>query len=159
LKHPGIVPVYQFGCDDGLCYVVSPLMEGGNLAQLIETARPSYRRAAEIVAEAAEAIEYAHARRLVHRDIKPANILLDGDGHPLVADFGLAMHEDQFASGPAVVGTWSYMSPEQVKAAGHMVDARSDVFSLGLVLFELLSGCTPYRSKSKQQLVEEITSC
>ncbi len=160
LDHLGIVPVYEVGCsDDGLCYVVSKLMPGGNLEQLIRDARPSYERSAELVACIAEGLHHAHGRGLVHRDIKPANILIDARGNPLLADFGLALHENDFGSGPGYVGTLTYMSPEQARVEGHLVDARSDIFSLGLVLFELLSGKLPYRSKSKRQLVAEITAC
>jgi hypothetical protein len=160
LDHPGIVPVYEAGCtDDGQCYVVTKLMVGGDLSRLIASGRPSAARSAEIVARVAEALHHAHTRGLVHRDIKPANILLDADGSPLVVDFGLALREEDFGSGPGFVGTLAYMSPEQAQDTGHLVDARSDIFSLGLVLFELLSGKSPYRGKSKEQLVQEITSC
>jgi predicted Ser/Thr protein kinase len=160
LDHPGIVPVYEAGLtDDGMVYVVTKLMSGGNLAQWIARGRTSVDRAASLVARVAEALHHAHERGLVHRDIKPANILLDADGKPYVVDFGLALHEDDFGSGPGFVGTLAYMSPEQASDSGHLVDARSDIFSLGLVLFELLSGKSPYRGKSKQQLVEEITVC
>jgi hypothetical protein len=160
LDHAGIVPVYEVGCsDDGQCYVVSKLMSGGDLEQLTQDAHLSYERSAELVAYVADALHHAHCRGLVHRDVKPANILLDAQGNPLLADFGLAMHENDFGSGPGYVGTPTYMSPEQARVEGHLVDARTDIFSLGLVLFKLLSGKSPYRSKSMEQLVAEITSC
>ena len=116
LDHPGIVPVYEVGCtEDGSCYVVSKLMPGGNLEQLIREHPPTPARAAEIVAAVAEALHHAHLRGLVHRDVKPANILLDAEGNPALADFGLALHENDFASGPTYVGTLTYMSPEQAR--------------------------------------------
>jgi serine/threonine protein kinase len=160
LDHAGIVPVYEVGCsDDGQCYVVSKLMTGGDLERLTLDTHLPYERSAELVACVADALHHAHGRGLVHRDVKPANILLDAEGNPLLADFGLALHENDFGSGPGYVGTPTYMSPEQARVEGHLVDARSDIFSLGLVLFKLLSGKSPYRSKSMDQLVAEITSC
>ena len=92
LDHPHIVPVYDVGrTDDGLCYVVSKYIEGSDLAERIRQGRPSFRESAELVATVAEALHYAHTRGLVHRDIKPANILIDAQGKPCVADFGLAL--------------------------------------------------------------------
>jgi hypothetical protein len=160
LDHSGIVPVYEMGCiDDGRCYVVTKLMPGADLAQLIAASRPDFEPSAHLVACIAEALHHAHARGVVHRDIKPANILLDAEGNPLIVDFGLAMREDDFGSGPGFLGTLTYMSPEQAQDTGHLVDARTDIFSLGVVLFELLTGKSPYRGKSKRQLVEEIAVC
>jgi hypothetical protein len=160
LDHPSILPVYEVGCsDEGLCYVVSKLVAGGNMTKLIRAGRPSYEHSARLVARCAEALHHAHQRGLVHRDIKPANILMDAQGNPLLADFGLALRDDDVGSGPKSMGTLAYMSPEQARGDAHLADARSDVFSLGLVLFELLSGRSPYRGKSRQQLVEEIIAC
>ena len=131
LDHPNIVPVHDVGTtSDGLCYVVSKLIEGCDLASKIKEARPPYTQAAELVATVAAALHYAHRRGLVHRDIKPGNILLDTSGKVYVADFGLALKEEDFGKGAGFAGTPAYMSPEQARGEGHRVDGRSDIFSL-----------------------------
>ena len=100
LDHPHIVPVYDVGrTDDGLCFVVSKFIEGSDLATRIKESRPGFHESAELVATVAEALHYAHTRGLVHRDIKPANILIDASGKPFVADFGLALKDEDFGKG------------------------------------------------------------
>jgi serine/threonine protein kinase len=157
LDHPHIVPVFDVGrTEDGLCFVVSKLVEGSDLAARIAQARPSFRDSAELVATIAEALHYAHTRGLVHRDVKPANILIDATGKPCVADFGLALKDEDFGKGGGLAGTPSYMSPEQARAEGHRVDGRSDIFSLGVVLYELLTGRRPFRGDSHVEVLEQI---
>jgi tetratricopeptide (TPR) repeat protein/tRNA A-37 threonylcarbamoyl transferase component Bud32 len=157
LKHPGVVPVFDVGRDGDSCFIVSEFVEGGSLADRIARDRPMTPEAVRLVAEVAETLAYAHRQGFIHRDIKPANILIDRHGRALLADFGIARSPDDGAeSGAVSFGTLAYMSPEQVEGQG--VDHRADIFSLGVVLYELLTGQLPHRGTDPVELRRQIVS-
>jgi serine/threonine protein kinase len=157
LDHPAIVPVYDAGrTDDGLCYAVSKFVSGSDLAARMAGPPLSFREAAGLVTTVADALHHAHKRGVVHRDVKPGNILLDTTGGPLLADFGLALRDEDHGRAGPVAGSPAYMSPEQVRGDGHLVDGRSDIFSLGVVLYELLTRRRPFRGNTTGELLDDI---
>ncbi len=157
LDHPGIVPVYDVGrTADGMCYVVSKYIEGNDLATWRQEHRPTCADSLRMVISLADALHHAHRRGLVHRDIKPGNILIDSDNRPHLVDFGLALREDRFGQGPRFAGTPAYMSSEQAREESHLVDARADIFSLGVVLYELLTGQRPFRADTLDELRQQV---
>ena len=157
LSHPSIVSIYDVGEDYDLSYMAMELLEGKSLEVFCrkDNLLPQ-RKVLDIVAETAEALDYAHAKGVVHRDIKPGNIMLLVNGHIKVTDFGIAkaVSSSKTTSG-AILGTPSYMSPEQIN--GKEIDGRSDIFSLGVLLFHLLTGQPPFRAKTLTELFYQIT--
>jgi eukaryotic-like serine/threonine-protein kinase len=169
LQHPHIVPIYDSGAVEGIPFYVMPYIRGESLRQkLAQAGRLSLDEALRITREVAEALAYAHAHGVVHRDIKPENILLEGH-HAMIADFGIALavgqarrhqtrhsvdEESRLTNTGVVVGTPAYMSPEQA-SADPAIDGRSDIFSLGCVLYEMLAGERPFDGSSAQAIMAQ----
>jgi hypothetical protein len=158
LRHPGIVTVHDMGIDQGRVYIVADFLDGPSLEEWLRANRPSWQEAAGLAAAVADALAHAHARLIVHRDVKPANILLTADGSPVLVDFGLALDEAG-AGGQelgVVSGTPAYMSPEQAMGVAHRIDGRTDVYSLGVALYEMLTGRVPFRSSDTRELLRQV---
>jgi serine/threonine protein kinase len=162
LKHEGVVRAYDFGEADGQCFIVYEYLEGESLAKRTKPQRLAANpipsdEAARIVAAVAESLHYAHLQGIFHRDIKPANILLDKHGRPKVTDFGSAVREEELPQQRGLLaGTYGYMSPEQARREGHHIDGRTDIYSLGVVLYELLCGRRPFEASTKDELEDQI---
>jgi len=157
LDHPNIVPVHDVGnsATEGF-FIISKYLDGGTLSKALTTNASDITWVCRTIALIADGLHHAHTRGLVHRDIKPDNILLDASGSPCIVDFGLALKEESFGQGKGLMGTPLYMSPEQASGEGHRVDGRSDIFSLGVILYEMLAGRRPFEAKTVMMLLQMI---
>lgn len=158
IDHPHVVPVYDYGkTDDGDCFIVSKYIRGRELRS--EIRKPiSHFEAAQITAALARALHAAHRVGVVHRDVKPSNVILDARRRPQLLDFGLALRKQHAPNTAALVGTPAYMSPEQVNGESHLVDGRSDIFSLGVIFYEMLAGRRPFQVTGSGQPSERMES-
>ncbi len=160
LDHPNIVPVHDLGrSNDGTIYVVSRFIQGSTLGERIREKRLDFQETAQILARVAQALDHAHQNRVIHRDVKPGNILLEEQsGTPYVADFGLALRDMEYLTDGKLVGTPSYMSPEQARGEGHRLDGRSDIFALGAVFYLMLTGRKAFEGSTVNEILHAVIS-
>ena len=157
LEHPGIVPIHEVGEREGSCYFSMKFVEGGQLDQVARRQPMPPRRAVELIAKVARTVHYAHEHGILHRDIKPGNILLDAKGEPHLTDFGLARlveSESSVTHTLDVLGTPSYMAPEQAVGNNAAVSSVTDVYGLGAVLYQLLTGHPPFAGGTTYETIK-----
>lgn len=159
LDHPNVVPVYDCGrLSNGSVYLVSKFIDRGNLLQRMAAKRLTVAECVAITRQVASALQHAHERQIIHRDLKPANILLDSQEQVYVADFGIAIHTHEQSDSPSIEGTPHYMSPEQFNGESQAVDTSSDLFSLGVILYEMLTGRRPFPGSNLDEIRERMQS-
>jgi eukaryotic-like serine/threonine-protein kinase len=161
LEHPNIMPVHEYGEQDGIAYLVMPYVSGGTLRDEMEREGPlSLQKTVDYLEQLSSALDFAHERGVIHRDIKPANIMVTNEGRLILSDFGLVkiiaagqMPQMRLTGAGAPVGTPDYMAPEQV--IGEEIDTRADLYSLGVILFQMLTGTTPFQGETPMQIAAQ----
>ncbi len=159
LDHPNIVPIYEVGEHAGRPFFTMKLIEGGSLSRHLARFADDPRGAARLIEQVARAVHHAHERGVLHRDLKPANILLDADGRPYVGDFGLAKRletDSSLTQSGALVGTPSYMAPEQAEGRRDALTIACDVYGIGAVLYALLTGLAPFRGANLMEVLDQV---
>ncbi|MEM9824956.1 MAG: protein kinase [Planctomycetota bacterium] len=157
--HPGIVSIFHVGMFREMPYLVQEYVAGGDLRKAIKAKKLSLGQQVSVLADVAAAVSHAHTCRVIHRDLKPSNILLSEQRRPLVCDFGLAVHQSQQERmAGQVVGTLMYMSPEQVRGESHRLDGRSDIWALGVILYECITGRRPFEGSDRAATGKKICS-
>src|SRR4026209_1130976 len=159
LEHPGIVPIHEVGERDGQCYFSMKFVEGGQLDEVVRRAPMSIWQGAELIGRVARTVHYAHEHGILHRDIKPGNILLDAKGEPHLTDFGLARlveSESSVTHTLEVLGTPSYMAPEQASGRNEQLTSATDVYGLGAVFYQLLTGHPPFAGGTTYETVRQV---
>ena len=161
LKHSNIIPIYEAGEFEGRCYIISEFCEGESLSELLGKKTIPPREAVELMTSVSSAIAHSHHKGIIHRDLKPQNILIHSDGRPLVTDFGLAKrlgHDQTLTLDGEIVGTPAYMAPEQASGGGARCDERTDIYSLGVIFFQLLTGSLPFAGSFERIVFQVIHS-
>ncbi|AMV36647.1 serine/threonine-protein kinase [Planctomyces sp. SH-PL62] len=162
LDHPNVVPIYEVGEQDGFLYFTMRLVEGGSLAGRLDRYREDPMALADLIEVLARAVQYANEQGFIHCDLKPSNILIDRDGVPQITDFGLARQasrDDSITASGAVLGTPSYMAPEQASGEREAIGPATDVHGLGAILYELLAGRPPFRMATTMETVMQAIYC